>query len=246
MKKELIGILICTLLLSVAVSPVINALTIKKNEINIAKEPTFSLQDTNAWEETINDIITRFQDAETQESKIAILKEIPIVMDIYGLLPEDMTVKEAQKLIISSYLETIASSSLQSDKQSKVAGDSPLVVSKNVFHSILSLFQVLGSNLIIKNNFRLDPPQPAPWPPDDKTVFMGFGRISNPKRHTADDGYYWSFNCENVIFCHFDDENFWCYWHHFTNGEEAYMKGDPWKITDKFMYQKFFIFFLIT
>ena len=34
MKKELIGILICTLLIFVAVAPVVNALTIEKNEIN--------------------------------------------------------------------------------------------------------------------------------------------------------------------------------------------------------------------
>jgi len=38
MKKEIIGILICTLLISVAVAPVVNALTIEKNEINEISE----------------------------------------------------------------------------------------------------------------------------------------------------------------------------------------------------------------
>ena len=133
MKKETIGILICTLLISVAVAPVINAST---GDINEVKEPTdsFGLADTDALEEIIDDLIIRFEGAETLDEKIGILGEIPVVMDIFGLLPEDMTVEETQELIVTSYLETMSSSSPQTE-QSSFAEDSLLMDSKNVLLS---------------------------------------------------------------------------------------------------------------
>jgi len=229
MKKETIGILICTLLISVAVAPVINALDNEINEVNIIKEPAFSspASQDDAWGGIINDIITRFEAAQTQESKIAILEEIPVIMDIHGLLPEDMTVEETQELIVSAHLETIASGGRQSDKQSKVAGDSPLAVSKSVVHSTLPQYQVSESNRIVNHNIKLlNPPQPAPFPPDDKTVWIGFGRISNLKREFNGDEYYWSFNCINVRCCICEDDDGWCYWYHFTDGEVRYLSSN--------------------
>jgi len=245
MKKETIGILICTLLISVAIAPAINALDNEINEVNNVKEPTetFGLADTGSWEGIINDIITRFEAAETQESKIDILREIPVVMDMYGLLPEDMSVEETQELIVSSYLETIASDSFQSDKQSSVAGDSSLAVSKSVFPSALPQLQVSESNRI--NSIKLNPPQPAEWPPESKCVSFGFGRISNPKREQGGWYYEWHFNCENVICC-IEGEYGGCDMHHYTDGELAYIIGDPTIVTNKFMFDPFpFIFFWI-
>jgi len=231
MKKETIGILICTLLISVAVAPAINALD---NEVDIVKEPTdtFGLTDTGSWEQTVNDLLARFEAAQTQESKIALLEEIPVIMDIYGLLPEDMTVEETQELIVSAYLETIASSSLQTE-QSSFAIDSLLVGSKNT----LPQFQVLKSvfNLIVNNNIKLNPPQPAPWPPDDKIITRGFGVISNPERIMGEWYPVWVFNCENVRgrTC---DEYGHCLWHLFDGGKVRFITGDPAIMTDYFMY----------
>jgi len=192
----------------------------QQNNQQSSKEPTLGLQDTDSWKESINDLITRFQDAETQDEMIDILKEIPVLSDKYGLLPEDMTVEEAQELIVSSYLETLSSDSFQSDKQSSVAGDSPLAVSKSVVPSALPQFQVSESNRI--NNIKLNPPQPAEWPPKDKCIVFGFGRISNPKYEFNGDEYYWSFNCENVI-CMLVDEYGGSYTRLFNNGEVRYL-----------------------
>jgi len=219
MKKEIIGILICTLLISVAVAPVINALDNEINEVNNLREPTetFGLQDTDPWEQTVNDLLARFEAAQTQESKIAVLEEIPVIMDIYGLLPEDMTIEEAQKLIVTAYLETIASGSPETE-QSNFAEDSLLMVNNNIFTSNSAQFQVSKSNRI--NNIKLDPPQPAEWPPESKCVSFGFGRISNFKREFNGDEYYSSFNCENVI-CKLGDGT--GQWYHYTNGEKLYI-----------------------
>jgi len=233
MKKKTIGFLVCTLLISVAVIPGINALD---NEVDYVNEPKFSLQDTDAWEGIINDLVARFESAETQESKIAILEEIPVVMDIFGLLPEDLTVEEAQELIVSSYMETLSSDSFQSDQQSNVAGDSLLMNSKNVIHSSLPQLQVSESNRI--NSIKLNPPQPAPWPPQDKCIIFGFGRISNPKHEFNGDEYYWSFNCINVRCVLVDEYGRW-YPDHFTDGEELYTMGPPLLIkiiTDHFLF----------
>ena len=214
MKKEIIGILVCTLLASVAVAPVVNALTVESNEINIVKEPTSSLQDTDAWEEIISDIITRFEDAETQDEKIAILEEIPVVMDIYGLLPEDMTVEETQELIVSGYLGTLSSDSFQSDQQSNIAGDSPLAVSKNAVNSNSAQLQVSESKQIIDNNGKLNPAQPEEWSSD--IVNFAFGLIDNLQYICP----FYCFNCVNVRCRIWDykDECYHCY--HYTNGEE--------------------------
>lgn len=145
MKKELIGVLICTLLISVAVAPVVNALT---NEVNIVKEQT-----------------------------------------------------------------TIASSGQQSDKQSKVAGDSPIVVSKNVFSSNSAKFQVSEYNRI--NNIKLDPPQPA----GKHLEVYDIGLFSNLKAH----GFDYKFNCVNVFRWFWVNDE--CYFSHYTNGEELYISG---------------------
>ena len=119
MKKELIGFLICTLLVTVAVAPGINALTIQKNEINKVNEQTktLNLQDTDSLEEIIDDIITRFYDVETTEEKISILKELIVVLDEYDLLPEDVTVEEAQQLIVSGYQDMLPLDNLQINNQ---------------------------------------------------------------------------------------------------------------------------------
>jgi len=139
-------------------------------------------------------------------------------MDIFGLLPDDMTVEETQELIVSSYLETLSSDGFQSDKQSKVAGDSLLMDSKNVLPSTLPQLQVLKSNRI--NNIKLNPPQPAPWPPESKCVRFGLGWISNLTWEFNGDEYYWSFNCENVICKLWDGTG---QWYHYTNGEKLYV-----------------------
>jgi len=203
-------------------APVINALTIEKNEINEVNDNALSDQDLAELENVWINLADRFEDAETQEEEIAILKEIPIIMDRYGLLPEDMTVEEAQKLIVTSYLETIVSSSLQSDKQSKVVGDSPLAVSKSVFPSNSAQFQDLESNLIVNNNIKLNPPQPAPWPPNDKIIVFGYGRISNLHTEWSEWYKYYVFNCENVIcITGINDAPF--RFHRWTNDEESYL-----------------------
>ena len=131
MKKELIGILICTFLISVAVAPAMNAINIEENEIN---------------------------EAEGQTETLSLLN-----------LPQ---------------------------------------------------LQVSESNRI--NSIKLNPPQPAPWPPYSKCVGFGFGRLSNLTWEFNGDEYYWSFNCENAIVrlgIYGEEEN----WHHYTNGEKVYV-----------------------
>ena len=95
--------------------------------------------------------------------------------------------------------------------------------------------EVTESNRIVDNNVKLNPPQPAEWPPYNEIIDSGFGRISNPKRVSGDCSYYWSFNCENVIGHIYDYENEYDYWDHFTNNEVRYIIGDPCIITDHFM-----------
>jgi len=228
-------------------APVINALTIQKNEINEVSDNALSDQDLAELEKILINLEDRFEDAETQEEEIAILKEIPVVSDKYGLLPEDMTVEEAQELIVSSYLETIASSSLQSDKQSSHAGDSPLAVSKSVFPSNSAQYQVSKSNRIINNNIKLNTRLPKPSYYYTYLIVRGFGRISNPKRGMGGWNYEWWFNCEDVICCIKHHNKPPCTLYHYTNGEYRFIEGDPWKVTNEFMFRGFpFIFFWIT
>ena len=191
MKKEIIGILICTLLIATAVAPVINALD---NEVDIVKEPMFGQTDTDALEEIIDDLIIRFEDAQAQNEKIAILKEIPILMDMCGLLPEDMTVVETQELIVSSYVETMSSSNSQTE-QSSVGGDNSLMGSKNVLLSSLPQLQVSESN-------------------QAKMIRFGFGETSDAQYVCP----YCYVDCENVICLLCDDDE----WHHFTDGERLW------------------------
>ena len=93
---------------------------------------TLSNQDTTFSEDLIDDIIERFYDAETQQEKIAILEELILILDEYGLLPGGMTVEEAKASIVSSYLEALSSDSLQDDMHSDIAGDRSIVVSKSI------------------------------------------------------------------------------------------------------------------
>ena len=111
---------------------------------------------------------------------------------------------------------------------------------KNVLLSTLSQFQVLKSefSLIVNNNIKLKPPQPAEWPPDNKCIIFGIGWISNPKYEFNGDEYYWSFNCEYVR-CVLVDEYGRSYNRLFNNGQVMYLMGHPLLIqiiTDHFLF----------
>jgi len=206
-----------------SVVPSSETVDIEKNEINDVNDVNdnaLSDQDLAELEKILINWEDRFYSVKTQDERIAILKEIPVVSDKYGLLPEDMTVEETQELIVSAHLETIASGGRQSDKQSKVAGDSPLAVSKSVVPSALPQLQVSKSNRI--NNIKLNPPQPAEWPLYSECVRFGFGWTSNLTREFNGDEYYWSFNCEDVICC-LGVCGAARHWHHYTNGEIVYL-----------------------
>ena len=97
----------------------------------------------------------------------------------------------------------------------------------------LPQLQISKSNRI--NSIKLNPPQPAEWPPHSKCVGVGFGRISNTKHEFNGDVYYYSFNCENVICSNYGDN--WRTWHHYNNGEVLYLYGAYIGIiTDHFLF----------
>jgi len=230
-----------------SVVPSSGTVDIEKNEINEVNDNALSDQDLAELENVWINLADRFQDAETQDEKIDILKEIPVVSDKYGLLPEDLTVEEAQELIVSAYLETIASSSLQSDKQSNDAGDSLLAFSKSVVPSALPQLQVSKSNRIVNNDIKLNTRLPKPSDYYTYLIYRGFGLISNPKRSAGPCDYVWSFHCEDVIGCIRYNNDFPCTNYHYTNGEYRFIEGDPTIVTNKFMFRGVpFIFFWIT
>ena len=113
MKKELIGILICTLLVTVAIAPGINALTIQKNEINEvhSQTRTFTEEEINALEELMDDINNGLENAKTWQETVAVLKWAVIELDKFDLLPYGMSIEKAQQLMISIYQSKEASTS---------------------------------------------------------------------------------------------------------------------------------------
>lgn len=113
MKKELIGLLICTLLVTVAVAPGINALAVTENKIDEINEQTrtFTDEELKALERLMDEINNKLDNAKTWEETKAVLKWAVIELDKFDLLPDGMSIKEAQRLMISIYQSKEASTS---------------------------------------------------------------------------------------------------------------------------------------
>jgi len=96
MKKELITILICILFVAIVFTPCINAEN-KNTE-------TLPIQ-YDEFENKIEEIENKFYSAGSEEERVVILKEMVILCDEYGLLPNDMTVEQAEQLMIKNYID---------------------------------------------------------------------------------------------------------------------------------------------
>ena len=110
MKKELIGILICTLLATVAITPSITAHTetITTVDLDVVESTDeipliLSNQDFTELEEILEDLEAGLFNAKTEEEMIQILKEAITLVYENGDLSEDITLEEAQQIFLDVY-----------------------------------------------------------------------------------------------------------------------------------------------
>jgi hypothetical protein len=96
MKNKLISTLICIFLVAIVFTPCINAEN-KNTE-------TLPIQ-YDEFEDKIEEIENKFYSAVSEEERVVILKEMVILCDEYGLLPNDMTVEQAEQLLIKNYID---------------------------------------------------------------------------------------------------------------------------------------------
>lgn len=144
MKKELIGVLICMLLISVAFAPVVNALDVETKEVNDVineasdQSRTFTDEKLEALEQLMDEINYRLDNAKSWSETKAVLKWTVIELDKFDLLPAGMSIEKAQQLMISMYRPTQLSTlmnnlrSMHRGCNPVVTEDAPVEVSKNI------------------------------------------------------------------------------------------------------------------
>lgn len=108
MKKELIGLLICILVISSAVLPAAGAIInrnvrLEEQQIAVEKQDqtltSLSDQDFAELEKQLEEMDNKFYSEENREERIDIIKETTVLMDEYGQLPSDLSVDHALQLV---------------------------------------------------------------------------------------------------------------------------------------------------
>jgi len=157
MKKGIICILVCMLMVTTTISVVPISGSI------FAEEPSQPLINKNVQhveaEKIFNDVKLKLDKVTMKQEALTLFKETIVELNKYGLLPKGMTVKRAQRLVTSCFLRSELVQPFQNNNENNSGNANCLVIgmTNNIFfrpYPALIMDIPILSNLVFNSSLR--------------------------------------------------------------------------------------------